>query len=121
MIGMSLYPYWAEMYHNQTAEQTISGCMANIKRVSAKYGCDVMIVETGMLCADEQGKLVSAQVHIGMDSQLASSWNNQQVGRCSAVGIDDIGNHYGNSRCNFSSCAREQIHRKNRTAGIFVL
>ena len=62
MIGMSLYPYWAEMYHNQTAEQTISGCMANIKRVSAKYGCDVLIVETGMLCADEQGKLASASV-----------------------------------------------------------
>ena len=62
MIGMSLYPYWAEMYHNQTAEQTISGCMANIKRVSAKYGCEVMIVETGMLCADEQGKLASASV-----------------------------------------------------------
>ena len=62
MIGMSLYPYWAEMYHNKTAEQTISGCMANIKRVSAKYGCEVMIVETGMLCADEQGKLASASV-----------------------------------------------------------
>ena len=62
MIGMSLYPYWAEMYHNQTAEQTISGCMANIKRLNAKYGCAVMIVETGMLCADEQGKLASASV-----------------------------------------------------------
>ena len=62
MIGMSLYPYWAESFHNKTAEQTISGCMANIKRVSAKYGCDVMIVETGMLCADEQGKLASASV-----------------------------------------------------------
>ena len=62
MIGMSLYPYWAEMYHNKTAEQTISGCMANIKKVRAKYGCDVMIVETGMLCADEQGKLANASV-----------------------------------------------------------
>ena len=62
MIGMSLYPYWAEIYHNKTAEQTISGCMANIKKVKAKYGCDVMIVETGMLCADEQGKLANASV-----------------------------------------------------------
>ena len=62
MIGMSLYPYWAESFHGKTADQTISGCMANIKRVSAKYGCDVMIVETGMLCANEQGKLVSASV-----------------------------------------------------------
>ena len=62
MIGMSLYPYWAKMYHNKTAEQTISGCMDNIKKVKAKYGCDVMIVETGMLCADEQGKLANASV-----------------------------------------------------------
>ena len=62
MIGMSLYPYWAELYHNKTAEQTISGCMANIQKVKAKYGCDVMIVETGMLCADEQGKLANATV-----------------------------------------------------------
>lgn len=62
MIGMSLYPYWAESFHNKTADQTISGCMSNIKKVSAKYGCDVMIVETGMLCADEQGKLINASV-----------------------------------------------------------
>ena len=62
MIGMSLYPYWSEIYHNKTAEQTISGCMANIQKMKAKYGCDVMIVETGMLCADEQGKLASASV-----------------------------------------------------------
>lgn len=62
MIGMSLYPYWAESFHNKTAEQTISGCMANIQKVKAKYGCDVMIVETGMLCADEQGKLANASI-----------------------------------------------------------
>ena len=62
MIGMSLYPYWAETYHHKTAEQTISGCMANIQKMKAKYGCDVMIVETGMLCADEQGKLAGASV-----------------------------------------------------------
>ena len=62
MIGMSLYPYWAESFHNKTAEETISGYMANIQKVKAKYGCDVMIVETGMLCADEQGKLASASV-----------------------------------------------------------
>ena len=62
MIGMSLYPYWAKNYHGKTAEETISGCISNIKKVSAKYGCDVMIVETGMLCADEQGKLANALV-----------------------------------------------------------
>ena len=62
MIGMSLYPYWSEIYHGKSAEETIGGCMANIQKMKAKYGCDVMIVETGMLCADEQGKLASASV-----------------------------------------------------------
>ena len=62
MIGMSLYPYWSEIYHGKSAEVTIGGCMANIKKMKAKYGCDVMIVETGMLCADEQGKLASTSV-----------------------------------------------------------
>ena len=71
MIGMSLYPYWAESFHNKTAEQTISGCMANIQKVKAKYGCDVMIVETGMLCADEQGELANASVLEEGYNQLA--------------------------------------------------
>ena len=71
MIGMSLYPYWTETYHHKTAEQTISGCMANIQKMKAKYGCDVMIVETGMLCADEQGKLASASVLEEGYNQLA--------------------------------------------------
>jgi arabinogalactan endo-1,4-beta-galactosidase len=62
MIGMSLYPYWAESFHGKNAEETIGGCITNIKKVSAKYGCDVMIVETGMLCADEQGELANASV-----------------------------------------------------------
>ena len=71
MIGMSLYPYWSEIYHGKSAEETIGGCMANIQKVKAKYGCDVMIVETGMLCADEQGKLASASVLEEGYNQLA--------------------------------------------------
>ncbi|MBQ7156578.1 MAG: glycosyl hydrolase 53 family protein [Bacteroidaceae bacterium] len=48
MIGMSLYPYWAT--NGGTAEQdnkVITDCIENIRYVSKKYGCDVMIVETG--------------------------------------------------------------------------
>lgn len=71
MIGMSLYPYWSEIYHGKSAEETIGGCMANIQKMKAKYGCDVMIVETGMLCADEQGKLASASVLEEGYNQLA--------------------------------------------------
>jgi len=48
MIGMSLYPYWAMDGHPElNADQIITDCMANIRHVSQKYGCDVMIVETG--------------------------------------------------------------------------
>ena len=71
MIGMSLYPYWSEIYHGKSAEETISGCMDNIQKMKAKYGCDVMIVETGMLCADEQGKLASDSVLEDGYNQLA--------------------------------------------------
>jgi len=48
MIGMSLYPYWAMDGHpEQNADDIITDCMANIRHCSEKYGCDVMIVETG--------------------------------------------------------------------------
>ncbi|MCR5179908.1 MAG: glycosyl hydrolase 53 family protein [Bacteroidaceae bacterium] len=48
MIGMSLYPYWAmEGHPEMKADDIITSCMANIRHVSQKYDCDVMIVETG--------------------------------------------------------------------------
>lgn len=48
MIGMSLYPYWAmENRDDLKADDIISDCIANIRHVSEKFGCDVMIVETG--------------------------------------------------------------------------
>lgn len=72
MIGMSLYPYWATLYnHEPTAEKTITDCIANIKTVAARYDCDVMIVETGMECADDQGNLASAAVLAEGKKQLA--------------------------------------------------
>ena len=85
MIGMSLYPYWSEIYHNKTIEQTISGCMANIRKMKAKYGCDVMIVETGMLCADEQGKLASASVLEEGYQQLARIIKEAKEAGCKGV------------------------------------
>ena len=48
MVGMSLYPYWARQDHPELlADDIITDCMANIRHVSEKYHCDVMIVETG--------------------------------------------------------------------------
>lgn len=48
MVGMSLYPFWAMEDHPELkADDIITDCMANIRHVSEKYNCDVMIVETG--------------------------------------------------------------------------
>ena len=48
MIGMSLYPYWAMDGHPELkADDIITDCIKNIRHVSEKYQCDVMIVETG--------------------------------------------------------------------------
>lgn len=58
MIGMSLYPYWAmDGGFRDDAETTITDCIANIRHVSEKFGCDVMIVETGFL-VDESNPAV---------------------------------------------------------------
>mgnify|MGYP000532582768 CR=1 FL=1 len=57
MIGMSLYPYWSRDAKPEytAADAVITDCIKNIKAVSAKYNCDVMVVETGMECADDKG------------------------------------------------------------------
>ena len=48
MVGMSLYPYWAMDGHPElNADNIITDCIKNIRHVSEKYQCDVMIVETG--------------------------------------------------------------------------
>jgi arabinogalactan endo-1,4-beta-galactosidase len=48
MVGMSLYPYWAMEGHPELkADDIITDCIKNIRYVSEKYHCDVMIVETG--------------------------------------------------------------------------
>ena len=54
MVGMSLYPYWARQDHPELhPDSIISDCIANIRHVCEKFGCDVMIVETGFE-VDEQ-------------------------------------------------------------------
>ena len=54
MVGMSLYPYWAMLEHPElNPDDIITDCMTNIRYVSKKYNCDVMIVETGFE-VDEQ-------------------------------------------------------------------
>lgn len=89
MIGMSLYPYWAMLEDEKyTPEKTITDCIANIKLVSTKYNCDVMIVETGMECADDKGNLATEAVLNEGKAQLTRIMKECQEntdGRCKGV------------------------------------
>lgn len=63
MIGMSLYPYWTrQAIPDATPDKVIDACIKNINQLSAKYACDVMLVEIGMECADDEGKLAADSV-----------------------------------------------------------
>lgn len=90
MIGMSLYPYWSRNdkpgYAN--ADAVITDCINNIKALSKKYNCDVMVVETGMECADDQGNLASTSVLAEGKRQLAlilKECKENTDGRCKGV------------------------------------
>lgn len=49
MVGMSLYPYWARKDHPELkADDIITDCIANIRHVSEKYGCDVILWRPAM-------------------------------------------------------------------------
>mgnify|MGYP001071721271 CR=1 FL=1 len=50
VIGMSLYPDWIT---DQTWEQVSDDCLSNIKTLSGKYNCDVIISEIGMVWNSE--------------------------------------------------------------------
>ena len=50
VIGMSLYPDWIT---DQTWEQVSNDCLSNIKTLSSKYNCDVIISEIGMVWNSE--------------------------------------------------------------------
>ena len=59
MVGMSLYPYWARQDHPELqADSIITDCIRNIRHVSQKYGCDVMIVETGYEVDEKRPELM---------------------------------------------------------------
>ena len=90
MIGMSLYPYWSREAKPEykSADAVIADCIGNIRAVGAKYNCDVMVVETGMECADDHGKLVNASVLAEGKRQLArilKECKENTGGRCKGV------------------------------------
>ena len=89
MIGMSIYPYWTKQEHpDYTAEQTLTDCIKTINLVSDRYNCDVMIVETGMECADDQGNLAATatlQHGKALLKQLLTAARSETGERCKGV------------------------------------
>jgi len=84
MVGMSLYPYWAMEGHPELrADDIITDCMSNIRHVSEKYHCDVMIVETGYE-VDEQHpeKMEEGRRQL---ARVISEARQQTGGRCRGV------------------------------------
>lgn len=89
VIGMSIYPYWTQMEHPDYAdEKVITDCIDNVNLVSQRYNCDVIIVETGMECADEKGQLASEPVlqrGKALLSLLIKESKTKTNGRCKGV------------------------------------
>ena len=84
VIGMSLYPYWAiQSGKESNAVMTLHDCLKNIRKLSEKYGTDVMIVETGYE-VDEQKPWVIEQ---GREqyAELIHRMKNDTKGRCKGV------------------------------------
>ncbi len=86
IIGMSLYPYWSR--GEVSEDQIVDKCISNINALAARYDCDVMIVETGMECANDNGILASdAVLEAGRDrlSEIIRKSRDKTSGRCRGV------------------------------------
>ena len=64
MIGMSIYPYWdVDAKLTKDYKETIRAFTENVKRLNKKYGCELMIVETGVEAKKpEEGKKILSEI-----------------------------------------------------------
>lgn len=84
MVGMSLYPFWfMEDNPGTNADDIITDCIKNIRHVSEKYGCDVMIVETGYEVNEEHPEIMDEGCR--QLKRLVREARNNTNGRCRGV------------------------------------
>ena len=84
MVGMSLYPYWARRDHPELqADSIITDCIRNIRYVSNKYGCDVMIVETGFEVDEQHPEVMDEGCR--QLARIIREARNETDGRCRGV------------------------------------
>lgn len=115
MIGMSLYPYWAlDGGFRDDEDQTITDCIANIRHVSEKFDCDVMIVETGFYVDENDPERLHRR-------RTSDSHNGCLLRLVRVVGISAFKDHRPESSlmtfrgvsCYFPSCkVTEHLHRQ---------
>ena len=70
MIGMSLYPYWSMQDGSVSSEEELlRRAVENIRALKAKYGTDIMIVETGVEAnsPEEGNKFITALIRAAHD------------------------------------------------------
>ena len=58
MVGMSLYPYWAEWNGRHDADGVISDCIANVQKVYERFGKESIIVETGFVVDESKPEVL---------------------------------------------------------------
>lgn len=76
LIGMSVYPFWSK--RDQLEMNSVTDIIDNINYIGERYGCDVMIVETGVHVSDPAaGKIFM--------SRLIDAAIDDTGGRCPGV------------------------------------
>lgn len=76
IIGMSVYPFWSK--RDQLETSSVTDIIDNINYISSRYGCDVMIVETGVHISDP----AAGKIFI---SRLIDAAIDDTGGRCTGV------------------------------------
>lgn len=99
MIGMSLYPYWAEQ-NGETGgwRKVADDCIANIRHLKGKYGKPVMICEIGMPydqaepCKQLIEKMMNADIEgiFYWESQASADYNDGYILGCFDNGAPPI-------------------------------
>ena len=89
IIGMSVYPYWSmKSGKYQSADDVLQRSADNMRRLGKKYQCNVMVVETGMECADDKGNLADVRTLTESKRQLSrliDLCKNSTEGYCKGV------------------------------------
>ncbi len=58
-VGLSIYPYWAQKDKGISPDETLRLAEENMKHLSRKFACDVMVVETGFVVDESDAQVIA--------------------------------------------------------------